>query len=732
MSDKLFNNSIFVTISNFHKKFLSPEWSKKRFYGHYGFIIILFFIVISCSLTLKSRLDQWNVWLDNSNITFFNNEPTLSTADGGYFIKKAKILQHGGNTIVQEQQRLFPEKDPNYLKSNSSILESEQIKSNQTVPFYYIPLLSYVINWLGDLFFNGQLLLTGNILIPWLGLASCLFIVLAFYSLGFGLEGSVAAVGSCLAQSHLIRTSIGRVDTDLLNVGLFYAVISLIGFSIYAKNQTRKYLFIILAGVFCFIFIWWYQKPGFIIPFLFIIFFGHYFYSKSFSQLILICILFIFFSGPPFVYHSFSNLIGSFKNYLLLTQDIKSGLFFPDTHMTITELTNLNLFEYLSLISGQGTEWIAILGIFGFLVFFITNPLRGFILLPAMSFILLTLLSGKRFNIYIAPLVWFGFAFLITSFINYLFTAFANRNFLKNHKLVYFNTISSLFIFFLICLSWSVSPASCRENYFLSCTPKYIPKPSVNNNISKGFERLKTHDKNNNGVVITWWDYGYWVNLISGLATVHDPGIQNTPKTYLVANALTSTSQEKSAEIFNYVSSNNLSRVNSHATNINNFNIKINDYQSFNKPIYLFLTNRMIDWWGTISLLGNWNIEKGLSENVQGFVNFDCNPKSEFEILCGNAILDVRTGKISNGNQLQKLIITRNGNKIREYDYNNQKGQVSLIIQLNGDERLFIGMEPELADSTFTELFLLNQPNSQFYTLIEDGWPYYRIFKLNL
>ena len=134
----------------------------------------------------------------------------------------------------------------------------------------------------------------------------------------------------------------------------------------------------------------------------------------------------------------------------------------------------------------------------------------------------------------------------------------------------------------------------------------------------------------------------------------------------------------------------------------------------------------------SISLLGNWNIEKGVSENVQGFVNFDCNPKSEYEILCGNATLDVRTGKISNGNQLQKLIITRNGNKIREYDYKNQSGQVSMIIQLNGDKKLFIGMEPELADSTFTELFLLNQPNSQFYTLIEDGWPYYRIFKLNL
>ena len=65
----------------------------------------------------------------------------------------------------------------------------------------------------------------------------------------------MAAVGSCLAQSHLIRTSIGRVDTDLLNVGLFYAIIGMIGFSVFTKETNRKYFFIVLAGLFCFIFI---------------------------------------------------------------------------------------------------------------------------------------------------------------------------------------------------------------------------------------------------------------------------------------------------------------------------------------------------------------------------------------------------------------------------------------------------------------------------------------------
>ena len=42
---------------------------------------------------------------------------------------------------------------------------------------------------------------------------------------------------------------------------------------------------------------------------------------------------------------------------------------------------------------------------------------------------------------------------------------------------------------------------------------------------------------------------------------MHDGGSQRSPKTYLVANALTSTSQKNSYDIINYVVSNNLENV---------------------------------------------------------------------------------------------------------------------------------------------------------------------------
>ena len=45
------------------------------------------------------------------------------------------------------------------------------------------------------------------------------------------------------------------------------------------------------------------------------------------------------------------------------------------------------------------------------------------------------------------------------------------------------------------------------------------------------------------------------------------------------------------------------------------------------------------------------------------------------EMICGDAILNVETGSISNGNQLDSLVISQNGKMIRRFDYDN-KGQV--------------------------------------------------------
>ena len=89
------------------------------------------------------------------------------------------------------------------------------------------PLLSVMIATLSPDSSTASLLTTANALLPLLGFAMAVGVVLAFGAAGFWLEGAIAAVGAGLSYSFIVRTSIGRIDTDILNLGFFYAVLGL-------------------------------------------------------------------------------------------------------------------------------------------------------------------------------------------------------------------------------------------------------------------------------------------------------------------------------------------------------------------------------------------------------------------------------------------------------------------------------------------------------------------------
>ena len=231
--------------------------------------------------------------------------------------------------------------------------------------------------------------------------------------------------------------------------------------------------------------------------------------------------------------------------------------------------------------------------------------------------------------------------------------------------------------------------------------------------------------------MVTWWDYGYWLNYFSGLKSVHDGGSQRSPKTYLVANSLTSTSQKESYNNINYIVSSNLEQVLSDTKKGYEYFIReISKSNAIDKPVYLFLTRDMLRWWSTITYLGNWDIINDLEKNKTLFERIECKPKSQVEMLCGNSILNVNTGFISNGNQLDNLIITQNGKLIRNYDYSNKKGIISLLIEIVGDARYFYVVNPKTLETTFSKLFFLNDVNHNYFKLVKDGYPLYRVFEI--
>ena len=702
------------------------ESFKRRDLGFEGYISILIFILFVGLLAYKARNDQWNVWKANPDITFYNGSPLLSTADGPYFVGLAKSLSQNKTVLSFNERRYFPEFDKEL---------SDQKKINNFVEpsFFDISLLPRTISYFSK-FYNNDLLLTSNLLVPLTAFITAVLISFFFLVLGFGYEGVIAGLGASLSQSIYVRTSIGRVDTDLLNVGFFYSILALLTASILTKRFRYKILLITLAGLTNFCFVWWYQRPGFFIPFLITLILLQFLYRTGFKVSIIQIFLFSLFSGPFFVFGSLQSIInfGTVYVHFFSSNVSKISLVFPDTFNTITELQNLTFSEYSKVIFGEGKEFIMVFGVLGLITFLFFNLKSSVAIFPAFIFLLMSFFVGKRFAIYAIPLYWFGVSYLFFSLVILVNKLFKLSNYINvkerllNNIIILFSTISLMFLIVTTSISY------CENGQFFNCKPKYTPMPSFSAKITEAFTSFEKEKFDSSSVVVTWWDFGYWLNYFSGLSSVHDGGSQRSPKTYLVAKSLTSTEQQKSYNMINYlVSSDSQKIINDSNKSYKFFNKQISNSKNLNRPVYLFLSKEMIGWWSTITYLGNWDIVNGKEKDKTIFERIDCKPKSSVEMLCGNAILNINSGSISNGNQLDSLVITRNGSQIRRYDYNNKRGEVSLLIDIVKKNRSFYVVSPETLDSTFSKLFLLNLPENEFFSLIKDEYPFYRIFKIN-
>ena len=307
-------------------------------------------------------------------------------------------------------------------------------------------------------------------------------------------------------------------------------------------------------------------------------------------------------------------------------------MFFPDTFKTITELQKLNFSEYSKIVFGEKKEWIVLLGLFGLITFVFFNFKKSLILIMPTIFLLMSIFIGKRFAIYAIPLFWFGVAYLLICsvlIVNKFFELSKLINISKDFYKSVLVSLSTVFLIFVIVVS---SISSCENYNFFNCKPRYIPMPSFSNKTTEAFDFFSKGGFDNSSVIVTWWDYGYWLNYFSGLISVHDGGSQRTPKTYLVANSFTSTSQQDSYNIINYLVSNGLDVVLNDAAQDNNFLMKkIANTVKTDRPIYLFLSREMIGWWSSISYIGNWDIINNIKTNQTSFERINCKPKSNLK-----------------------------------------------------------------------------------------------------
>ena len=601
----------------------------------------------------------------------------------------------------------------NFIKENSSLffIFNEPIFTNPDAYFFLNNIKEQILSetsFFEKIFSND--LLTGifvfiyyqveNTSLPEIVfILSPYFVILCFFSTFFFFNSLsknnylalLTSFAFILSNIIVTRSSALYFDTDILNLFLFFLIIYFIS-KLFKKNLARRELFFFsfLIIFFNFLFIHHYPKPIFSLIFLFmiIVIFG-VISNKKLDKLVIVI---LFLASILFAFNGLDKFFNDLLNKLVVYTNAQNKLPSENSSVieTVGELKRYSLYEIEKFLFSKNMGGFGLfLSIFGIGIFCNSNKKKIILFTPLVIFSYLTYKFGIKFIIYIIPYLYFGFFHSI-----YFFLTFINKR-LKN-KLSKFDP---LILFLGIFFTWNLSIASCQNLISFDCKTKFPIDPYFNKEIVKGIIKFNNLDHDYN--IITSLDYGHLISYYSNSSFHISPG-----------QALF---KDKYSIFFSdiKITNNYLKDVLEIPNNHKNF---------------LFLTKDFIDWWPTINAMYNRGEDK---DSV--IIKFNCKEYKNSIINCITedgleSQINLKNGEID-GSRIVYKIITLD-NKDKEEKLFNRNGLLTIFYspQIN-TENLF-AVFPRIHDNkNFIKYFLYGSSDNSV-KLIENNWPYYKIYQI--
>ena len=682
-------------------------------------------ILLAGMINYDTRQSQWEHWQANPNIYFADGQPLVSTTDAGYFLSLADDYKNNVITDTFESSRQYPEQQLSFQQKQSPTPVVIPTEPRSALDY---PLLSIIISSLADTFFDGDLLKAANVMIPITGLLTAIAIGIMFWTAGFPAEGAIAGTGFGLSTTYLIRTSVGRIDTDQLIVFFVALTITFILLAIRERDFRRMIGFVLLAALTSITFSWWYPQSLFTLMFPVITGLGIFVAQLKWRPAAAGFGVFVLATNPLYVIESIGSFASTFKGMFFPAEtsaavgaQAASTLRFPDTYTTITELGRIDILSTLHYMTADVT--IGIVGCIGFIAFLILRPSKGLVFLPFFIIGILSVYAGRRFAFYGAPFVWFGAAWVFVSLsrvaadlLNKKGMAKNPKSFAKDGTVLTFSGISIIFTAMISNID-------------------YIPHPSFSSPVVHTMKQMNALNRDDKGVLATWWDYGYLAHFKSDMATLHDGGVQNTPRTHLLARGFVSNNPGELIQIIKYVGTEGNPGISRDSTSLKDLNIAISNAGMPERTPYIFVTDQMAGWFTTMSKLGLFNTETGQYPSTQilngyHYYNFACTPVEGNKFKCREGLVDLNHGTLDGKPLIKKSVETIDGKITNYLDYDNN-GMYVLLIARNerGDMRVMFIPKPAWA-SAFTQLYLLGVYDESRLELVIDNYPAARVYKI--
>ena len=723
------------------------------------------------------RYQQFETWKKTPAAFFVGERPMMTTLDAPYWVRLAREYNEG---VYRQKGRLrgYPKntktfqemsvphkfRDPPPISSTSS---TTPLSSSGTPEVRYsdVPLLSFLIAHLSP-FFNYNYFLAGTMLVPVMASIFILPLGIYFFRIGLTVSGLLGGLIGTFSSGYYMRSSIGRIDTDMLN--LFFPVLAglLILQTSRAKSERSLLLYSAGTGLCLFLFQWWYDRAGFTLAYFVVLVFSLFIQQIRLRTIFLSALLFVLCAHPGNFMNGTSAVQGFMKAYFVIGEIASSTVIdnenspasFPNTFTTISEVDHVPMEEvFRRVLSNTMFGWV------GFLAFFVLVVLRWRVLLPLAPILALGLLSfqsSNRFIMYLGPFIGIGLGWLLSLGIEGLFYFLPQEHVKgmgksgekgegKRRKV---KVSIWAYLFFLPrkhtenngngkeiqCIDWWNWTRQCALYlgmgvFFLGISSQtaisFVPGPSINPRLYATFLEVKKQVPEDSAL-LTWWDYGYAITDATELATFHDGGVQQSPKTYFIARRLISSDAEELSEITQYLSTEGNRGISENNTSPEALlrAVRNPEYKPWN-PIYLFFTADMTGKYGAISKLGSWDIVNGGSK-PRGYQNLACSKITNEEMSCRGAKIDFKAGKINNKVPLKRLVFIRDGQVLREQKFRHAQGY-TLQLLMSGQQIVEVQLIDDVVfRSNYNQMFLLGRYDRELFEETYNAFPFSRLYRV--
>jgi dolichyl-diphosphooligosaccharide--protein glycosyltransferase/undecaprenyl-diphosphooligosaccharide--protein glycosyltransferase len=678
----------------------------------------------------------------------FNNEFMINTNDGYYYAEGARDILAGKTENTN---------DFSPFESAGSIFTAYIVKF---LPFSFETVIFYM-----PAFFSSL------IVIP------IILIAREFEKLE---AGFIAALIASIAWSYYNRTMVGYYDTDFLNI-VFPTV--LLWSLIWAiKEQDEKYL--LIAALDSIAYRWWYPQ-SYALEFAFIslifIYIIYQYIKKEDFKINLTLIAFMLFAIinidgwirfilvilfyfilkfrkeiiEKYIYYIFAFSVilffitGGFdpiwaKLKIYVFKDTVSssvdglGLHFFTVMQTIREAGSIPFETFANRIMGHTISFI--ISIVGYIWLSIRYP----IILLGLPMVGLGFLAygipgivnggGLRFTVYAIPVLSLGIGYFIYEVSRFLGSQLINKT-------------AAVIFKYVLMITFTMGVLYPNIIHVIN----YKVPTVFNSQEVKVLDKLHKVAKRED-YVVTWWDYGYPIRYYSDVKTLIDGGKHSGAVNFPVSFVLNSdqVSGAKMARLdVEYTEKSFKEKQNK--TNIEQMTIDYG-YKNTNeflnsltkdielpkktRDVYLYLPNRMLNIFPTVTLFSNIDLMTGV-KGVRPFFYKSNTIKENGNIIdLGNNIKLIKNkGQIQIGNQ--KLAV--NTFAVTQYDKKgmlrkniqviNKKSLINVIYMKNYNQ--FLVLDNKTFNSTYIQLFVLENFDKNLYQpVIFD--PLVKVYRLKI